>query len=256
MHKIELIITCVNRVSFLKETLPLNKGRFDNVVVVTAPSDYETQLLCKKEEVECRQTDVFFKGGAPFNKGLAINHALDRLKHKEWVVLADSDILFLPLHNQLFRDPNLNKELLYGCPRIILKTRSAYLNFLKQGTFFPESLNLDPLIKKEAKEVGVGYFQMFHQESDIIKSIINEEAVMDDETFNSLALPLVKDKDYSRTLKAKGDIYPSFPHAGGSDAHFRYFFTKENLMAFVQIPVLHLGVEAQDHKGSKLITFQ
>ena len=256
MHKIELLVTCVNRASFLKETLSLNKGRFDNVLVVTSPSDYETQLLCKKEEVDCFPTNVFYKDAAPFNKGLGINYGLERLKHNEWVVLADSDILFLPLHAQLFRDPNLNKELLYGCPRIIIKTKSEYLEFLKQGTFFPESLNLDPLIRKEPNELGVGFFQMFHRDATTIQSIINEEVIMDDETFNNIVLPIVKDTDYTRVLKAKGDIYPSFPHAGGSDNHFRYFFAAKELMALVKIPVLHLGDIGSDHTGSSTRTFQ
>ena len=256
MHKLELLITCVNRASFLKETLPLNKSRFDHVVVVTSPTDYETQLLCKKEEVECLPTDVFYKDGAPFNKGMGINYGLERLRHNEWVVLADSDILFLPLHTQLFQDPNLNKELLYGCPRIIIKTRREYLEFLKQGTFFPERLNLDPLIKKDPNELGVGFFQMFHRDATTIQSSINEEVTMDDETFNNIVLPIVKDSGYPRVLKAKGDIYPSFPHAGGSDNHFRYFFAAKDLMALVQIPVLHLGQEGSDHAASSTRTFQ
>jgi glycosyltransferase involved in cell wall biosynthesis len=256
MHKIELIITCVNRVSFLKETLPLNKGRFDNVVVVTSPSDYETQLLCKKEEVDCLPTNVFYKDGAPFNKGHGINYGLERLKYNEWVVLADCDILFLPLHNKLFRDPTLNKELLYGCPRIIIKARTEYLEFLKQGTFFPESLDLGPLINRNPSELGVGFFQMFHRDATAIQSSISKEVLMDDETFNNAILPIVQDSNYPRVAKAKGDIYPSFPHAGGSDSHFRHFFAEKNLMAFVQIPVLHLGDEGKNHTGTNTRTFQ
>ena len=78
--KIEGVIICVDYSDFLSETLSSNRSLFDKLVVVTSLTDQKTKTLCDFYNVECVQTDVFYKGAAPFNKGLGINEGLKKLK--------------------------------------------------------------------------------------------------------------------------------------------------------------------------------
>ena len=198
MHKVELLLVCVNRSSFLKETLPCNKHKFDNVVVVTTPSDYETHHICREEGVQCVHTDVFYEDGAPFNKGRAINIGLSNLKYNEWVVLTDADIIFLNEHQKLFRDESLNKELLYGSDRIIIQNKSCYSKFVSDLALNPQNINLDSLRSKDNKQFCVGFFQMFHLGSNMIKNIKLFRSIFSEEEFESLVLPSVDNQNYPR----------------------------------------------------------
>ena len=255
MHKIELLLVCVNRSSFLKETLPCNKHKFDNVVVVTTPSDYETQHICREEGVQCVHTDVFYEDGAPFDKGRAINFGLNNLKYNEWVVLTDADIVFLNQHQKLFRDESLKKELLYGSDRIIIEDKSSYNKFVSDLALNPQNINLDSLRSKDGKQLAVGFFQMFYLGSDMIEKIKSFRSIFSQEEFDQIVLPSVGDPNYPREGKVEGEIYPRFPTAGGCDSQFRFFYSREQKIAVVAIPVVHLGKDGIDHSGKKSIIF-
>ena len=255
MDKIELILTCVNRASFLRETLPHNKSKFDNVIVVTSPSDYETQLICKQEGVDCIETNSFYKDGAPFNKGNAINVGIESVKYGDWIVLSDVDILFLPPHKRFFREESLNKEVLYGSNRIILESKSDYIDFLCQLALNPDSVDLNALQHEAKNQPGVGFFQMFYNRSNIVNAIRHIADRFPDNVFKDLIFPIVKDEAYPRECKVAGEVYPRFPHAGGSDAQFRHFFVQKNRLAVIGIPVVHLGKDGVDHSGGKNVVF-
>ena len=90
-YKYEIITCSVNFSHILKETLPFNKKRVDNVVVVTTPTDFATHAVCRENEVEYIETDLFYKDGADFNKGLALNEAFKKLKYNDWVLHLDAD---------------------------------------------------------------------------------------------------------------------------------------------------------------------
>lgn len=248
--KVEMVMTCVGRSSFLRETLPINLPKVDNIIVITTPTDYETHRVCAKNKVTCIETDLFYKHGAPFDKGRALNEGLKKLVHNDWVLLADCDIILLPAHKTFFRDKNLDKDFLYGCRRIILENRSKYLDFIKKIAFNIEDMNLKDEINDEPKEIGVGFFQYFNLKGKHIKEIINQEIFLDDNTFEQVIMPEVNDRNYPRSLKEKGDLHPYFPTAGGSDSQFRHFFAEKKALAATAVPIIHLGKIGSGHSGS------
>jgi len=249
MAKVELITTCVGRASFLKETLPHNKLKVDNVVVVTTPTDYETQKICREEEVECVETDLFYRYNAPFDKGRAMNEGVSKLAHNDWVLFSDCDVLLLPAHKDFFRNKDLDKENLYGCRRIIIEGRAQYMDFIKAIAFNPTTLNINSLVNDDDKEVGVGFFQFFNMKSKVIEGVLGREIYLDNKTYKALIDTYVKDEAYPKIIKYQGQIHPCFPTAGGSDSQFRHFFIEQNLMVGLNIPVIHLGVVGSGHKG-------
>ena len=249
-NKIEIVMTCVGRSSFLRETLSLNLPKVDNVIVVTTPTDFETQRVCRAAGAECIQTDVFYKNLAPFDKGRAINEAVSSLKYNEWVLFTDCDIILLPAHLGLFTNNSLDKNLLYGCRRIILETRKDYEAFIRKIAFNPKTLDINKYINDDMREIGVGFFQLLNMNSKLIKGILEEELFLDDESFENVVMPIVKDVNYSRLYKKKGDLYPYFPTAGGSDSKFRHFFQERNAIAISNVPVIHLGSIGKGHAGA------
>lgn len=248
--KVEALMTCVGRSSFLGETLPANKEKFSNIIVVTTPSDYETQKVCADNEVTCIQTSIFYKGGATFNKGAALNEGLKHLTHNEWVVFTDCDIVFLNQHRFVFNDPKLNKECLYGTSRIVLETKKDYTNFVRDLAFNPDKIDLKKMSNPTPTELFVGFFQLIHTQSSIVKRIKSDVIHADDDSWNNIILPAVNgNKSYTRTLKASGELYPCFPTAGACDSLFRHFYYTEKALVNINIPVLHLGVIGKGHKG-------
>jgi len=92
------ITVCVEYDDLLKVLLPRNARHFEQALVVTSPTDLATQMLVlqsKKEglPVNCYVTNAFYRDGAAFNKGLAIEEGFDRIGRDGWLVVMDADIL-------------------------------------------------------------------------------------------------------------------------------------------------------------------
>ncbi len=92
--KIEALTVCVDYCDVFSRTLPVWAGTLDRLVVVTAPDDHETQALCAKyEQVQVWKTDAFYRDGASFNKGRAIQEGLTLWWWDDWQLFFDADIL-------------------------------------------------------------------------------------------------------------------------------------------------------------------
>lgn len=97
--RIEVIITSVGYADFLAITLPQTRRWFESITVVTAPDDFETIAIAKRERASLHITDVWRRNEARFNKAAAINSLLDQRNLDEtdcWVLFLDADIL-LPI---------------------------------------------------------------------------------------------------------------------------------------------------------------
>ena len=57
--KIECVTTCVGYGDILAHSLPMNKGHFDSMLVITAPEDKQTQKVCDYYRVPYLSTDSF-----------------------------------------------------------------------------------------------------------------------------------------------------------------------------------------------------
>ena len=127
------ITTCVDYDDYLSVTLPLNIGLFKKFYVVTSTEDTATQDLCNQHGATVIITDRFYEEGAIFNKGKAINEALNIIKEESddgWVCHLDADII-LP---KGFNDALLETDTIYGCPRLMCPNISAWKKYLATGS--------------------------------------------------------------------------------------------------------------------------
>lgn len=86
------IVICVDYADQLAKGLAKWRDGVDRLLVVSAPRDEATRELCKAEGVQVCLTDVFWEGGAKFNKGAAMVAAYRKLQPKDWALFFDADI--------------------------------------------------------------------------------------------------------------------------------------------------------------------
>ncbi len=219
--KLSYVTVCVNYLDYLQVTLPHNRaGGFNEYVVVTAPQDKATQAFCAQEGLTCVVTDAFYRDGAIFNKGLAINEGFKALKYHDWVCFMDSDT-FMPVGYPGAAIPSLDKEWMYGMRRVMVRSYADYLALVKgEKTIDDFECPLG---------AGYGFAQLFHWDSEPIRRA------------------------------PYGQWYPSYPDCTESDWRFRNKFGDYAegshytipIGRFAELPfrVINLGVDGQNHKG-------
>lgn len=156
----EAIIQSVHYSDLLKITLAKNQRHFDRVVVYTVAGDSSIDI-CKELGVEYVETDLFYKGGAKFNRGAVYNLAFQQLRHKEWVTIIDSDIVLPDNYREQFDKHAKEKECLYGARRYNVETQSHYESIVRTGDYRNTLLY---------RGYGYGYLQAFHYKSAIFQS--------------------------------------------------------------------------------------
>lgn len=243
MSKIELILISVSYDDFLDITLVKNKDYFDNIIVVTDLEDEKTVEVCKKYDIECLRTNGFYRNGRQFfDKGVGVNLAIDNLKHKEWVLSLDADII-LPddFRNKLF-DFGLEKNKIYGCRRYEIRTYQEWLEIQKN----PE------LIKKRFLFRGIfsGFFQLFHYQSEMAQKIIEKYKKLYPETGCNSEL------DWHFKLLMGGDYIYNPPLVGNephpfniiNNPHANQNYNDYCIGTLKELPftVTHLGMTGQN----------
>lgn len=96
MKKLIAVTVSVNYTDFLLYTLEENHKLFDRWIVVTDLKDKATPLICAHyKNVECIQTNAFYREGASFNKYAGINEGLHLIPPEEdaYILFLDSDIV-------------------------------------------------------------------------------------------------------------------------------------------------------------------
>lgn len=181
--RIECVVVSVNCGDYLSHTLPLTKPLFNRQVVVTSADDEETRRVARHYNVECLVTDAFYRGGDKFNKGRAVNEALEHLEKtggfKEWAVHMDADIVLPPLSRQILHTIPLNEQCLYGIDRVMCPNYERWVRFMQSP--LPQHdqsyVHVGPfpvgtrLYKPEQGGwVPLGFFQMFHRASNHLKT--------------------------------------------------------------------------------------
>lgn len=171
--KVEAVVVCVNYSDFLAWTLPLNKGHFDNMVVVTTTADVWTQKLCEYWHVRCVKTDVCYEDGAAFNKGKMINQGLANLTGDQWVVHMDADMVLPPMFRPMVGTMKLDQDGLYHMDRMMCGGFDAWLDFFMNPVTSNEAnIYVHPRpfpvgVRLASSQYGgwvpLGYFQMWNQ---------------------------------------------------------------------------------------------
>ena len=142
------IVVCVNYSDLLKITLPRNARHLSEVLVVTHPDDEATQAVVKTvANAAVFATDAFYRHGAHFNKGLAMEEGFEVLGRRGWTLIHDADVI---LPDDLRLDIGLRPGYLYGMRRRLLHD---------PGLWRPElDWSKCPI---SADRVIAGYFQLF-----------------------------------------------------------------------------------------------
>lgn len=170
--KLEAVIVCKDYSDFLEHTLPENMEQLDRVVVVTHPKDKATLRLCNRLGVDCIDTTVFHENGDEFNKGRAINLGLSHLRHEDWLIHLDADILLPHDFRKRLKDAHLDPKCLYGADRLNTKSYEHWEEHKKKVTpqFHHRCLVIpNPefglgarLLHKEYGYCPIGFMQLWH----------------------------------------------------------------------------------------------
>jgi len=156
MSDIRGILVCVEYDDLLEITLSRNLRHLDEVLVVTSPADLRTQELVRATpRARLHVTDAFYRQGAEFNKGLAIEEGFDVLGRKGWILVLDADIL-LP---ERVVWPTRYQEWIYGARRHMLDDASQWSPTLDWNTL---PLGSNPAV--------IGFFQLFHADAVAVMS--------------------------------------------------------------------------------------
>jgi hypothetical protein len=144
------ITVCVDYDDLLAITLPRNARHFSRVYVITTPDDARTLEVIKSVPNAIPVlTDAFYRHGAKFNKGLAMELGLDHMGRTGWICIFDADTI-MPDDLKL---PKLEVGCLYGMRRRILHDVKKWHPGM--------NWNQCPV---SADRVIAGYFQLFSAE--------------------------------------------------------------------------------------------
>jgi hypothetical protein len=151
------LVVCVGYDDILALTLPTNLNHMLECLVVTSPDDHRTIEYVKQfPKVHLFVTDAFYRHGARFNKGLAIEEAFDFMGRSGWILIWDADILFPESLNVM----NCKLGNLYGIDRLQL---DDIANFRPQ-------MRWDNLPVSYDKDIP-GYFQLFYAADPALESL-------------------------------------------------------------------------------------
>lgn len=118
MEDVRGIVVCVHYDDLLAITLPRNIRFLSECLVVTSPDDVRTkELVASIPNCRLFETDLFYRNGAKFNKGAALEAGMDILGRDGWILIWDADTLF---PENMVLHPKIKPGNLYGPPRLIL----------------------------------------------------------------------------------------------------------------------------------------
>jgi hypothetical protein len=170
--KIEAVVTCSKYSDFLEHTLVENIQQLDGMVVVTSKDDKETQRLCNMIGVSCIDTNVFYEKGDAFNKARGINLGLSHLRHDDWLLHMDADIMLPHRFKSMLGQAALDKACVYGADRVNTKSyenwesnrKKAHIQF-RHGCLVntPQEFPIGArLVHSAYGYCPIGYFQLWH----------------------------------------------------------------------------------------------
>lgn len=153
---IHAIVPAVEYDDILAITLPYTCRAFDTVSVVTSMAYYGVRELCDRvagnERVWVMASPWFYTNDAPFNRGAAINDAIERRDpgFNDWVVVLDADVI-VPADFRLLID---DKSIIYGARRRMLTDPTKFALYADPAKW--------PTLELMPDAEPYGYFQLFN----------------------------------------------------------------------------------------------
>ncbi|NCX56491.1 MAG: glycosyltransferase family 2 protein, partial [Burkholderiaceae bacterium] len=154
-------VVCVGYDDLLAITLPRNAIHLSEIVVVTTAEDVATQkVVSEVPNARCFVTDAFYRHGARFNKGLALEECWSASGRHGWILIWDADIIFPDDMSEQVKVEDLNPCMMYGAPRLILKDPSKWTPDYDWNT-----------AKRTLDRCYPGYFQLFRADDPHIAQL-------------------------------------------------------------------------------------
>lgn len=137
--RIHGLTVCVDYADLLAQSIGLWLPSLTSLTVVTTERDEASKLLALTRGALLHVTDAFYRNGAAFNKGAAMEEARRSMPWSDWILFFDADIV--PPADWLAQVEAANPQAgkLYGARRM-----------MDDGT-----------IKRESGEIA-GFFMLFH----------------------------------------------------------------------------------------------
>lgn len=155
MTEIRGITISVGYADLLAITLIRNMRHLTECLVVTSPEDHATRAVAEVTPgVRLHVTDAFTRHGAAFNKGLAMEEALDTLGRSGWILIWDADII-MP---ESLRLEKLRAGTVHGAKRATLADVSAWHPDLDWSR-----------LPVDDDGAPVGFFQLFHASDPVLR---------------------------------------------------------------------------------------
>ncbi len=88
------VLVAVDFADILAVTLPYNRHHFDEVMVVTTPTDTAVHEVADQSNARVFTTNAFYDDDAVFNKWKALEQGLDVFGRNGWLCLMDADVLW------------------------------------------------------------------------------------------------------------------------------------------------------------------
>lgn len=106
---LRMILVSVDYGDLLEITLPYNRQHFDEVMVVTVPTDERSITTAQTNDAKVFTTQSFYDNGADFNKWKALEQGLDQFGRHGNICFMDADILW----PKLIVDWEIERDCLY-----------------------------------------------------------------------------------------------------------------------------------------------
>jgi hypothetical protein len=158
------ITVCHGYDDLLAVTLPLSAPHFDEILVVSHPDDIATaEVVAGVRNARLFTTDAFFRGGAEFRKGLAMEEGFDAFGVREpgadgWLCILDADIVLPPAEVMAEHLAEIRPGYLY----------SPWRRILADPRQWSPQLDWEAVPRKRDMEFA-GYFQLFHLRDPVLK---------------------------------------------------------------------------------------
>lgn len=150
--RIAAVTISIDYADLLAQTLPLNRGAFDQFVVVTSPADEASHALCAQYDATVCLSGRQRLHGANFNRGALLNDGFRCLERADWVAVLDADVVLPRDFDRLWRDRVVDEHTLHYARRLQCGTFAEWQRARSDWEQLP------PL---EDDCPGAGYFQLF-----------------------------------------------------------------------------------------------
>lgn len=138
------LTVCVEYAEFLARGIARWMAGLASLTVVTTEGDTETQRLARQHGARLHVTDAFYRDGAAFNKGRAMEDARRSMPWSDWILFFDADVV--PPADWMRRLTSARAWSLHGCRR------------------FEANRSMEDIGQPDipGDVPGVGFFQLFH----------------------------------------------------------------------------------------------